>query len=187
MAVRALGWLSDKLGIDVTGEKESQSKTVFDSVGEKVFGTTEKTDVFQEPEWGYQYNEITGRWEPTADAPENIKKENETRLHELQQPQEPKYVPPPPTMAGSPINYQQRDWKSPQYADHFHTYSSSALPASPASLNSPVETPMPPPRLASVVQEAPTNMLHFTAPAATAPAAPAYFTPDYSTPFPGTS
>ena len=112
MAIRALNWLSQQVGVDITGEtgKES-SEDIFGGIGKAVFGGEGEQDDTGIPkdDWGYEFNKISGQWEPTGNAPGHIQQEQEQRLHELSAP--PPVVAPPPMMApNQTVNY-TRDLK----------------------------------------------------------------------------
>eukprot|EP00667_Euglena_gracilis_P021328 EG_transcript_23310 len=177
MAIKALHWLSENLGIDITGESGQDgagpAEGVFGALSKSVFGEVKEEDqALPEESWGYEYNPATGRWEPTQNAPRHILQEQQERLQELTSP--PKEVAPPPVMAAPPNFTWSRDMKGPKYADHFNSYSNG--PPSPApGLPSPVSPHSPSfasncihpasPAVADapgeVVQQQPTTMLQF--------------------------
>lgn len=67
MALRALNWLSENLGIDITGEnKDDDPGGVIGQISKTVFGDAKEEEAgIQQEAWGYQYNSVTQQWEPT--------------------------------------------------------------------------------------------------------------------------
>jgi hypothetical protein len=174
MALRALNWLSENLGIDITGEnKDDDPGGVIGQISKTVFGDAKEEEAgIQQEAWGYQYNSVTQQWEPTTNAPEHIIQEQQERLHELHAP--PKEIPPPPVLSSSDFNW-TRDLKAPKYADHFNSYSNgqqrppSGPPSPVLSVPAPAFQPqfirgeLPPGDMPAIpVQEEAPAVLHFT-------------------------
>ena len=87
MTIRALDWVSSKLGIDV-------------------LGTTPKVDESKvnEQEQFYEIDSATGMWKPKATAPPHIHAEYEEKLREMREAANPnKPPPPPPPASGVPM------------------------------------------------------------------------------------
>eukprot|EP00906_Rhabdomonas_costata_P008904 RCo012636 len=148
MAVRVLNWLSEKVGIDITGETQGKpgEEDVFDRIGKKVFGPRgEEEDggpLPTEGGWGYAYNQATGQWEPTANAPSHIHQEQQQRLAELSAP--PPVVEPPPMLPPTSSFSYHRDMRGPMYADIFNGGSqpSGTSPPPPATPTPPSTSPL---------------------------------------------
>lgn len=79
MAIRALDWMSNKLGIDV-------------------LGTAQKVDEkkMAEEEQMYIIDEATGMWKPKPNAPAKIWADYEEKMKEMREAANPTKPPPPP-------------------------------------------------------------------------------------------
>jgi hypothetical protein len=134
MAVQALGWLSSKLGVDMSGrEKESEptgavdgsfmsaaSATIF---GENNTNGAPNDGLPEERNW-YVYNESTKMYEPTPEAPAHIHAEHREKVQQQQRDAsganafpEPPPPPPPPPPSGAPIAQRTPGPGRAQYAD----------------------------------------------------------------------
>ncbi len=138
MALQAVGWLSQKLGVDVTGRNKTEEakSDVFAGLSETVFGSSEQgnkrvtadgTEVDENGlpvgrDW-YYYDAELKRFNVRPDAPQHIRDEHARQVAALEAasqgttetPAPP--PPPPPPAAPTTSSPMSRNTSAPQYAD----------------------------------------------------------------------